>query len=105
MADRWISMVKRIGTDVFLRQTAAILAHPNVSHRVHLIQCPTLAIAGAADALLSPVDQFRCLQNRTKFKSIILDSCGHNLIWEKPSVVANIIKKWLELNIEPHASG
>ncbi len=98
MADRWVSMANRIGPDIFLRQTKAILETPNVSKCIFNIQCPSLAIAGALDALLTPVDQFKHLQNQDIFKTVTIKSCGHNLIWEQPQKVSSVIKKWLHLN-------
>ena len=100
MADRWVSMAGRIGPEIFLRQTKAILENPNVSQCIPDIQCPSLAIAGASDTLLTPVDQFKYLQDPAIFQTVILESCGHNLIWEQPLMVSNVIQKWLHLNFE-----
>ena len=100
MADRWVSMAGRIGPEIFLRQTKAILENPNVSQCVPDIQCPSLAIAGASDTLLTPVDQFKYLQDPAIFQTVILESCGHNLIWEQPLMVSNVIQQWLHLNFK-----
>lgn len=100
MADRWVSMAGRIGPEIFLRQTKAILENPNVSQCIPDIQCPSLAIAGASDTLLTPVDQFKYLQDPAIFQTVILESCGHNLIWEQPLMVSNVIQQWLHLNFE-----
>ena len=100
MADRWVSMVNRVGPEIFLRQTNAILENPNVSHCIPDIQCPSLAIAGALDKLLTPVDQFKLLEDQAIFQTVILDSCGHNLIWERPLMVSNLVNDWLRLNFE-----
>ena len=100
MADRWVSMANRIGPEMFLRQTKAILETPNVGQCIPDIKCPSLAIAGASDTLLTPVNQFRLLQDPTIFQTVILESCGHNLIWERPLMVSNLVKQWLHLNFE-----
>ena len=100
MANRWVSMAKRIGTETFLRQTKAILENPGVSKNIPNIQCPMLAIAGAEDKLLKPVEQFQYIQHRRQCETIILDSCGHNLIWERPTTVSETVKRWLHLNIK-----
>ena len=100
MADRWLSMANRIGPEMFLRQTKAILENPNVGQCIPDIECPTLAIAGAADTLLIPNDQFKFLLDPAIFKTLVLESCGHNLIWERPLMLSNFVKQWLHLNFE-----
>ena len=100
MADRWVSMANRIGPEMFLRQTKAILENPNVGQCVPNIECPTLAIAGAADTLLTPDEQFKSLLDPAIFQTVILESCGHNLIWERPLTVSNFVKQWLHLNFD-----
>ena len=100
MADRWVSMANRIGPEMFLRQTKAILETPNVGQCIPDIECPTLAIAGAADTLLIPDDQFKLLLDPAIFKTLVLESCGHNLIWERPLMLSNFVKQWLHLNFE-----
>jgi pimeloyl-ACP methyl ester carboxylesterase len=100
MADRWLSMANRIGPEIFLRQTKAILENPNVGQCIPDILCPSLAIAGASDTLLSPDDQFKLLLDPAIFKTVILELCGHNLIWERPLMVSNFVKQWLHLNFE-----
>ena len=101
MADRWVSMAKRIGPEMFLRQTKAILEDPNVGQCIPNIECPTLAIAGAADTLLTPDEQFKSLLDPAIFQTVILESCGHNLIWERPLMVSSFVEQWLHLNFEP----
>ena len=101
MADRWVSMANRIGPEMFLRQTKAILEDPNVSQCIPNIECPTLAIAGAADTLLTPDEQFKSLLDPAIFQTVILESCGHNLIWERPLMVSSYVEQWLHLNFEP----
>ena len=95
MASRWVSMANRIGPEIFIRQTKAILEDPSVSQCVPEIQCPSLAIAGVADILLSPAEQFQWFVDQKIFQTITLDSCGHNLIWEQPQTVSKIIGQWL----------
>lgn len=95
LADRWVAMVNRLGPEVFLRQTKAILDKPNVMHCIANIQCPGLAIAGSLDPLLTPSDQFKHLHSVSMFETMVLDSCGHNLIWEQPVQVSNVVKGWL----------
>ena len=101
MADRWVSMANRIGPEMFLRQTKAILEDPNVGQCIPNIECPTLAIAGAADTLLTPDEQFKSLLDPAIFQTVILESCGHNLIWERPLMVSSLVEQWLHLNFEP----
>ena len=101
MADRWVSMAKRIGPEMFLRQTKAILEDPNVGQCIPNIECPTLAITGAADTLLTPDEQFKSLLDPAIFQTVILESCGHNLIWERPLMVSSFVEQWLHLNFEP----
>ena len=100
MADRWLSMANRIGPEIFLRQTKAILENPNVGQCIPDIECPSLAIAGASDTLLSPDDQFKLLLDPAIFQTVILELCGHNLIWERPLMVSGIVKQWLHSNFE-----
>ena len=100
MADRWVSMANRIGPEMFLRQTKAILENPNVGQCIPNIECPTLAIAGAEDTLLTPDEQFKSLLDPAIFQTVILESCGHNLIWERPLMVSSFVKQWLHLNFE-----
>ena len=101
MADRWVSMANRIGPEMFLRQTKAILEDPNVGQCIPNIECPTLAIAGATDTLLTPDEQFKSLLDPAIFQTVILESCGHNLIWERPLMVSSFVEQWLHLNFEP----
>ena len=100
MADRWVSMANRIGPEMFLRQTKAILEDPNVGQCIPNIECPTLAIAGAADTLLTPDEQFKSLLDPAIFQTVTLESCGHNLIWERPLMVSSFVEQWLHLNFE-----
>ena len=100
MTNRWLSMANRVGPEVFLRQTKAILDHPNVTNCIANIESPLLAIAGAEDALLNPNDQFKCVKKHKSVQTMVLDSCGHNLIWERPQAVCSIIKQWLHLSFE-----
>ena len=100
LADRWLTMARRVGSDTFVRQTTAILEHPNVGHSLSGIHCPTLAIAGVLDTLLSPNDQFKWFQNRANFETVTLESCGHNLIWEEPSMVSRLVTQWLRSNVD-----
>ena len=100
MADRWVSMANRIGPEMFLRQTKAVLENPNVGQCIPNIECPTLAIAGAEDTLLTPDEQFKSLLDPAIFQTVILESCGHNLIWERPLMVSSFVKQWLHLNFE-----
>ena len=100
MANRWASMANRIGPETFLRQIKAMLDNPRVSENVPNIQCPILAIAGAEDTLLKPPEQFKHLQDQRGFETKILDACGHNLIWERPTAVAETVKQWLHLNLK-----
>ena len=83
-----------------LRQANAVLENPNVGQCIPDIECPTLAIAGAADTLLIPDDQFKLLLDPAIFKTLVLESCGHNLIWERPLMLSNFVKQWLHLNFE-----
>ncbi|QNI54402.1 dienelactone hydrolase family protein [Synechococcus sp. BIOS-E4-1] len=100
MADRWLSMAKRIGPETFLRQLKAILEKPGVSENIPNIQCPILAIAGAEDALLKPSEQFEYVQYHKKCETQILDLCGHNLIWERPLLLSKTVDQWIRLNID-----
>ena len=100
MADRWVSMANRIGPEMFLRHTKAILENPNVGQCIPNIECPTLAIAGAEDTLLTPDEQFKSLLDPAIFQTVILESCGHNLIWERPLMVSNLVNDWLRLNFD-----
>ena len=99
MVNRWVSMANRIGPETFLRQTNAILENPCVSKNIPNIQCPILVIAGAEDTLLTPAEQFKCLQDIPNCEIKILDSCGHNLIWERPTTVSETVRQWLDLNL------
>ncbi|KZR92747.1 putative aminoacrylate hydrolase RutD [Synechococcus sp. MIT S9509] len=100
MANRWLSMAKRIGPDTFLRQIKAILERPDVSENIPNIQCPILAIAGAEDTLLKPSEQFEYVQHHNKCETEILDLCGHNLIWERPLALSKTVYQWLHLNLD-----
>ncbi|WP_114992807.1 alpha/beta fold hydrolase [Synechococcus sp. UW179A] len=99
MTNRWMAMANRIGHETFLRQIKAILDNPNVHKNIRNIQCPIFAIAGAEDRLIKPYEQFKHLQEQTQCQTTILESCGHNLIWEKPQATSEIVKQWLDSNL------
>lgn len=94
LADRWLAMAERTGTDAFLRQTAAILANPDVSSFARAVRCPTLAIAGANDGLVSPSSQ-RDAAGLLSARFELVQRSGHNVDWERPNEVERLVVGWL----------
>ena len=95
LADRWLAMAERTGTDAFIRQTAAILANPDVSSFARAVRCPTLAIAGADDGLVSPSSQRDAAEVLSARFELVKES-GHNVDWERPNEVKRLVLGWLE---------
>ena len=96
LADRWLVMAERVGVETFLAETSAILAHPHVEQEARGLDCPTLALAGAADALL-PVESQKSdagLISQAAFQ--VVAGAGHNLVWEQPAVVGALVGDWLD---------
>jgi len=68
----------------------------DVSEFAPKIKIPTLLIAGALDDVTHLSKQFALVKLFSNAKLSVIDGVGHLTHYEKPVVVANIIKRWLK---------
>jgi pimeloyl-ACP methyl ester carboxylesterase len=81
------SMGTRLGSDVFCRQTIALIGRRNYFDVLEHIACPTLLLAGALDTVC-PVDRHEEISARiVDCRFEILENCGHISTLEQPERV------------------
>lgn len=85
-------MGMRMGHEVFARQS--ILARDEIASCN--IQCPTLVIAGAQDALRQPEEAQELCDLIPGACLEVVDESGHMIPLEQPEKLALIVSRWLE---------
>jgi pimeloyl-ACP methyl ester carboxylesterase len=94
LIDRIRDMGIRMGHDVFARQS--ILVRDEIASCK--IQCPTLVIAGAQDALRLP-EEAQELSNLIPGACLeVVEESGHMIPLEQPEKLALIVSRWLDSN-------
>jgi pimeloyl-ACP methyl ester carboxylesterase len=93
LIERVRAMGARLGSDVFLRQTAVVRAGDVAS--LAQIACPTLVVAAAGDQLRS-VDEGREQADAIPGAAFsVIENAGHMLPLEAPAALGAIVSDWL----------
>lgn len=95
LTERVLRMADGIGVNAFVRQQQAILGRPDNRPFLKEIECPTVIVVGAEDAL-TPVkvsEEMAGLIGGAKLE--IVPDCGHLATMERPDAVNAILGRWL----------
>jgi len=89
------AMAKRVGADVFVRQTRAIMQRPDSTGDLANIKCPALVMCGKYDNLFS-ADIHKAMADKIPGANLVfIDDCGHSSSVEKPEAVNKALREWL----------
>ena len=81
--------------DAFLRQQRAIMGRPDSRPTLAVIDCPTLVLCGAEDALTPPDLHREMAAGIRQSRLEIVDHCGHLAPMEQPEAVTRAMRAWL----------
>ena len=90
------SMMAGSGVDNFIRQQNAIISRRDARDDLVSISCPTLIIAGDADAVTPPKLSQEMADLLPNAVLEIIPDCGHLSTLERPDAVNLLLEKWLE---------
>ncbi|USG59660.1 alpha/beta hydrolase [Sneathiella marina] len=95
LTERIYKMAEDIGKEAFIRQEKALLEREELTGILKDIQCPTLVLAGAQDALIPPqIQREMAIEIPTAVYTEIPD-CGHLPTMERPEKTTEIMRIWL----------
>ncbi len=85
-------MAERLGPDVFVDQSRALMNRQDSSDTLGRITCPTLIIAGEDDEVCPP-ELHEIMRNAIRGSSIhVIPECGHLSTMESPDAVTQLLK-------------
>lgn len=92
-----LGMAERVGKEAFLRQQNAILNRIDGREDLTRIECPTLVMCGAQDAL-TPVEMHREMVDAIGDNAdlVVIEDCGHLSPIERPEEVSAALFDWLQ---------
>ena len=90
------SMMAGSGVDNFVRQQNAIISRRDMRDDLASISCPTLIIAGDADAVTPPKLSREMADLLPNAVLEIIPECGHLSTLERPDAVNLLLAQWLE---------
>ncbi len=93
MIERVRAMGARLGSDVFLRQTAVVRAGDVAS--LGQIACPTLVVAADGDQLRSVEEGREQADGIPGADFAVIEHAGHMLPLEAPAALGHIVSAWL----------
>lgn len=89
-------MAERIGAEAFVRQQTAIMNRIDGREDLASVECPTLILCGADDAL-TPVkvheEMVECIGDNAEL--VVIEHCGHLSPIEQPDAVNQAFRDWL----------
>lgn len=99
VGDVVLQMAENVGKDAFLRQQNALMYRVDSRPDLKNINCPTLVLCGADDAL-TPVEVHREMADGIGENAnlVVVEHSGHLAPLEQPALVNDAFKKWLEIN-------
>jgi pimeloyl-ACP methyl ester carboxylesterase len=97
----FVRMARRLGSDVFLNQNAALLARHDRRNSLASIQCPTLLVWGREDEFAGIAHADLMASRMPRASLTILDQCGHLPTLEQPAAVTDAVRTWLRADIWP----
>ena len=84
-------LLERAGKDVFFTDLNACNEFTGGLELAKVVQCPTLVIIGAKDAMTSPVQARTVVDAIDASRTVILEGCGHAMLSEKPDEVLDAL--------------
>lgn len=90
-------MAAAIGAQAFIRQQTAIMARPDSRDSLAAINCPTLVLCGAEDALTPPDRHDEMAALIPGARRLTIAHCGHLSTIEQPAAVSSALAEWLSL--------
>jgi pimeloyl-ACP methyl ester carboxylesterase len=89
-------MARSVGKEAFVRQERAIMGRPDSRPLLPHIQCPTLVLCGADDAV-TPVDRHEEMASAIPPAALsVVEHCGHLSTLEQPERVSVALRGWLQ---------
>jgi len=96
LLDAIYAMAERLGPEVFVRQSHALMTRADSVETLASIDCPTLIIAGEADEVCPP-ELHETMHDAIAGSSLrVLSGCGHLSAMEAPDAVATLLRDWIE---------
>lgn len=92
---RYFAIVRRAGAEQLIAQNRAVMAREDNRPHLGAIACPTLVLAGEADALTPPEMSREIAAAVPGAELQVLPGCGHMLTLEEPAAVAGRLARWL----------
>ncbi len=90
--DEIYTMAERLGPDVFVAQSRALMARTDSAKTLPTITCPTIVIAGEEDEVC-PAELHEIMHNGISGSSLhILPECGHLSTMESPDEVTTMLQ-------------
>lgn len=97
MAQDVLDMAERVGREAFLRQQTAILGRPDCRDMLPGIAVPTLVGVGSHDNV-TPRELAAEMAAAIPGASLrVIDGCGHLPPMERPDVVNEMLRSWLDM--------
>ena len=95
IANTVVQMARAVGRDGFLAQQRAIMGRPDSRPILGAIQCPTLVLGGAEDAVTPPEVLREIAAGIPGARLTLLERCGHLSPLERPEAVTAALRGWL----------
>jgi pimeloyl-ACP methyl ester carboxylesterase len=92
---RYFGIVQRAGAAQLIAQNQAVMARDDGRPHLAAIRCPTLVLAGEADALTPPEVVRELAEGVVGAEFQIVAGAGHMLTLEQPAEVAARLLRWL----------
>lgn len=90
------AMGMRLGPDVYRRQAA--MAREDDTDRLGEIQCPTLVVAAANDALRTVEESEDLRDGIEGARMVVIEACGHLIPMERPAELVEAIRTAFEMD-------
>jgi pimeloyl-ACP methyl ester carboxylesterase len=91
-----LDMMARKTSDIYEAQIKALLSRPDARDVLQTILCPTLVLCGNED-IWAPVKQHADLAARIpRSQMTVIPECGHMSPMERPELVSEAFKQWLD---------
>ena len=89
------SMANDTGADAFVRQQLATISRPDSRGDLSAFSCPTLVLAGEADALIPPDESAELAAGIPRAHLTVVPGAGHLTTLEQPERVTEALQDWL----------
>lgn len=96
LRDRFVAMGRRLGKQVLVRQTSAIMQRADSRPDLPRLPPPVLVLCGRQDAI-TPLDgheEIAALAPHARLA--VIEDCGHLSTWERPEAVTAELRRWLD---------